>query len=68
MLTDPQLVYLFLVYVQPADIAPLIGFTGATMTLSKTLLYFLQEYFCGFCAVGHNDTTTILAAFIAPNA
>ncbi|CAK5274140.1 unnamed protein product [Mycena citricolor] len=32
---------------------PMIGFAAATMTLSKTVLYWAQEYYCNYCAVGH---------------
>ncbi|WWC92622.1 uroporphyrinogen-III C-methyltransferase [Kwoniella dendrophila CBS 6074] len=38
--------------------APLVGFAGALMTASKTALYFLQEYFCQWCMVGHNTRFT----------
>ncbi|KAF3044212.1 hypothetical protein E8E11_008606 [Didymella keratinophila] len=39
--------------------ALLIGFTAAVMTLSKTVLYYFNEYFSGFKSVGHNDWFTI---------
>ncbi|WRT69875.1 uroporphyrinogen-III C-methyltransferase [Kwoniella shivajii] len=47
--------------------APLVGFAGALMTLSKTSLYFLQEYFCNWCMVGHNDRFTFWAVWVATN-
>nr|XP_019043735.1 uroporphyrinogen-III C-methyltransferase [Kwoniella bestiolae CBS 10118]OCF22665.1 uroporphyrinogen-III C-methyltransferase [Kwoniella bestiolae CBS 10118] len=47
--------------------APLVGFAGALMTLSKTALYFLQEYFCDWCMVGHNDRFTFWAVWVATN-
>ncbi|GFZ49864.1 LOW QUALITY PROTEIN: hypothetical protein JCM24511_07267 [Saitozyma sp. JCM 24511] len=31
--------------------APIVGFATVTMTWSKTALYFIQEYFCGWCSV-----------------
>ncbi|KAJ4400147.1 hypothetical protein N0V91_008938 [Didymella pomorum] len=39
--------------------ALLIGFTAAVMTLSKTVLYYFNEYFSSFKSVGHNDWFTI---------
>lgn len=48
-------------------VAPLVGWTAAVMTLSKTALYWLQEYFCGYCAVGHNDSRTLFWLWIVPN-
>ena len=47
--------YLYLAHVAGSPVAPLLGFTSAVMTLSKTVLYWLQEYYCGGCSVGHND-------------
>nr|XP_031858314.1 uncharacterized protein CI109_006285 [Kwoniella shandongensis]KAA5525386.1 hypothetical protein CI109_006285 [Kwoniella shandongensis] len=47
--------------------APLVGFAGALMTVSKTALYFLQEYFCGWCMVGHNDRRTFWTVWVLPN-
>ncbi|OCF62038.1 uroporphyrinogen-III C-methyltransferase [Kwoniella mangroviensis CBS 10435] len=47
--------------------APLVGFAGALMTLSKTALYFLQEYFCDWCMVGHNDRFTFWTVWVATN-
>jgi len=47
--------------------APLIGFTAAVMTLSKTVLYHLQEYYCGWCSIGHNEFKTLFWLWIIPN-
>jgi len=47
--------------------APLWGFAAATMTLSKTILYWAQEYFCNYCAVGHNTVTDAIVYWIIPN-
>jgi hypothetical protein len=52
---------------EPDPTAPLIGIFAAASTLSKTVLYWLQEYFCGYCAVGHNDFQTLLWLWIIPN-
>ncbi|TFK35585.1 hypothetical protein BDQ12DRAFT_688007 [Crucibulum laeve] len=59
--------YIYGVYVASWDVAPLIGFTSATITLSKTALYCLQEYFCGLCTVGHNDSNDIFTYWLGPN-
>ena len=59
--------YLYLAHVAGSPVAPLLGFTSAVMTLSKTVLYWLQEYYCGGCAVGHNDFTTLFFYWIIPN-
>ncbi|KAG9198760.1 hypothetical protein G6514_009624 [Epicoccum nigrum] len=39
--------------------ALLIGFTAAVMTLSKTVLYYFNEYFSNFKSVKHNDWFTL---------
>ncbi|TBU45626.1 hypothetical protein BD309DRAFT_859785 [Dichomitus squalens] len=59
--------YLYLAHVTKSPVAPLLGFASATMTLSKTVLYWLQEYYCGGCAVGHNDFKTLFIYWIIPN-
>jgi hypothetical protein len=45
----------------------MIGFGVALMTLSKTFLYLAQEYYCGFCAVGHNKLWDLVLLYIMPN-
>lgn len=62
-----NITYLYLAHVSPTPAAPLIGLTSATMTFSKTLLYWLQEYYCGWCATGHNDLVTWIQLFLIPN-
>lgn len=39
------------------------------MTLSKTILYISQEYFCSGsgCSVGHNDFLVMFLLWIMPN-
>ena len=37
--------YLYLAHVAGSPAAPLLGFASAVMTLSKTVLYWLQEYY-----------------------
>ena len=63
-----QLAYLYTVHVSPRNIAPLLGFAGASMTLLKTTIWVLQEYFCGACSM--TDKTQISDIFkfwICPN-
>ncbi|KAL4063754.1 hypothetical protein J3A83DRAFT_4361873 [Scleroderma citrinum] len=62
-----NLAYLYSAHVYHAPAAPVIGLIGATMTLSKTVLYWAQEYYCGWCATGHNDLATLIKFFIVPN-
>jgi len=47
--------------------APVLGIAAATMTLSKTVLYWLVEYYCGFCAIGHNTWKDLVVYWIIPN-
>ncbi|RDB25531.1 hypothetical protein Hypma_006315 [Hypsizygus marmoreus] len=63
-----NLIYMYQAYIARSDVAPLIGYTGAVMTLAKTLLYITQEYFCGYCSVGHNNFLPAFLAWILPNA
>ncbi|KAG5958205.1 hypothetical protein E4U57_001478 [Claviceps arundinis] len=48
-------------------LALLVGFSAAVMTLSKTLLYWCNEYFSGFENVGHNEFVDLLLMWILPN-
>jgi hypothetical protein len=59
--------YLYLAHRKLSPIAPLVGFTAAIMTLSKTVLYLAQDYFCGYCSTGHNDLRTLIIFFAIPN-
>ena len=45
----------------------MIGFGAALTTLSKTVLYWAQEYYCGYCAVGHNNLWDLIFLWIIPN-
>lgn len=62
-----NLSYVYLAHVSAWSAAPLVGFAAATMTLSKTVLYWLQEYYCGGCATGHNSFEDLLVYWIIPN-
>ncbi|KAF8629519.1 hypothetical protein AX17_005645 [Amanita inopinata Kibby_2008] len=65
--TMMNFIYLYLAHVSQWPGAPLIGFSSAVMTLSKTVLYWAQEYYCNFCAVGHNSALTLVALWVIPN-
>ncbi|KAJ7116518.1 hypothetical protein C8R44DRAFT_792752 [Mycena epipterygia] len=65
--TFANIAYLVGTHVYEFRAAPLIGYTGATMTLGKTILYGAQEYFCNGCAVGHNSPFNLFAFWIFPN-
>jgi len=47
-------------------LAVLIGFSAAVMTLSKTVLYWLKEYYCGFDNIGHNPPFELIVLWIIP--
>ena len=61
------MIYVYLAHVSNWPGAPLIGFTSAIMTLSKTILYWLQEYYCGGCSVGHNTWGNLILYWLFPN-
>ncbi|KAK7052565.1 hypothetical protein R3P38DRAFT_2861094 [Favolaschia claudopus] len=58
--TIMNLLYIYAAHVVAWPPAPLIGFTAAAMTVAKTFLYWSQEYFCGWCMVGHNSLVDIV--------
>ncbi|TRM58478.1 hypothetical protein BD626DRAFT_183122 [Schizophyllum amplum] len=64
-----NLVYLYLAHVTPSPSAPLIGFCAATMTLWKTVLYWMQEAFCSGagCTVRHNNLVDLTVYWLIPN-
>ncbi|CAO3645427.1 unnamed protein product [Cunninghamella blakesleeana] len=64
-----NLFYLYLLRQQKYDInkVHLIGFLSASLTLYKTVLYWLNEYYSGFKHIGHNDLNSILILWIIPN-
>ncbi|KAJ7267238.1 hypothetical protein C8J57DRAFT_1717650 [Mycena rebaudengoi] len=55
-----NLAYLYLAHFAAWPTAPLVGFTAAALTLAKTILYLSQEYYCNYCATGHNTTKDML--------
>ncbi|OTA66518.1 hypothetical protein K449DRAFT_390954 [Hypoxylon sp. EC38] len=52
---------------RPAAVAVLTAFSAAVMTLSKTVLYWLNEYFSGFDNIGHNSLQDLVLLWIIPN-
>ncbi|TFK68073.1 hypothetical protein BDN72DRAFT_842290 [Pluteus cervinus] len=65
--TALNLLYLYLAHVVAWPPATLIGFTSASLTLAKTVLYWMQEYYCNYCAVGHNNAWDLFWLWILPN-
>ncbi|ROW14983.1 hypothetical protein VPNG_03457 [Cytospora leucostoma] len=50
-----------------AGLAVLVGFSASVMTVSKTILYWLNEYYSGFDNIGHNEPLDLLLLWIIPN-
>ncbi|KAM6527187.1 hypothetical protein FSOLCH5_003259 [Fusarium solani] len=48
-------------------LAVLIGFSAAVMTLSKTVLYWANEYYSGFDNISHNTPLDIFYLWMLPN-
>lgn len=48
-------------------VALLIAYSASVMTLGKTVLYWLNEFFSGFENIGHNDLFTLIFLWIIPN-
>ncbi|KAJ5219069.1 uncharacterized protein N7498_001168 [Penicillium cinerascens] len=48
-------------------IALLVAYTASALTLSKTVLYWLNEFFSGFDNIGHNDLSALIFLWIIPN-
>ncbi|KAJ7236256.1 hypothetical protein B0H12DRAFT_128741 [Mycena haematopus] len=59
--------YLVGTHVYETRAALLVGYTGATATLAKTLLYSLNQYFCNGCDIRHNTAFNLFAYWIFPN-
>jgi len=69
-LVESALNFLYVYYANVVDhpAAPLFGIIGTSCTLSKTILYWLQEYYSGYSKVGHNSLPDLLLYFVLPNA
>ncbi|RMZ85791.1 hypothetical protein DV737_g362, partial [Chaetothyriales sp. CBS 132003] len=52
---------------QGVAFAVLVAYAAAVMTVSKTALYWLNEYFSNFENIGHNSASTLLWLWIVPN-
>ncbi|KAF7976152.1 hypothetical protein HWV62_7465 [Athelia sp. TMB] len=65
--TALNLAYLYSAHVTSWAPAPIIGFGAAVMTLSKTMLYGLQEYYCNGCSTGHNSFNDMIVYYYIPN-
>lgn len=48
-------------------LAVIVCFTSAVMTLSKTLIYGLNEACSGFVSIGHNEWKVMIPLWIVPN-
>ncbi|KAL9940998.1 hypothetical protein V8E36_000486 [Tilletia maclaganii] len=63
--------YVYLVTISTSQqgraIAPIVGFTATVMTASKTILYMLVEWACGYCKTGHNGLYELVVLFLIPN-
>ncbi|KAF9525401.1 hypothetical protein CPB83DRAFT_548281 [Crepidotus variabilis] len=59
-------IYLYKAHVSKSSSAPLYGYTSALATILKCALWTLEEVYCGWCTVGHNDTDGFIRAFVGP--
>jgi len=59
--------FVYYKHILDSPVAPLIGFSGALLTLAKTFLYFFNDYFCGFCHTKHNTMVDYLLVYVLPN-
>ncbi|KAF8864209.1 hypothetical protein BDZ45DRAFT_669772 [Acephala macrosclerotiorum] len=48
-------------------VAVLVAFSAAVMTVSKTVLYWMNEYYSGFDNIGHNKFVDLIFLWIIPN-
>ncbi|KAF4999482.1 hypothetical protein FGRMN_2411 [Fusarium graminum] len=48
-------------------LAVMIGYSAAVMTLSKTVLYWANEYYSGFSNIAHNTPLDIFTLWVLPN-
>jgi len=64
--TSLNILYLYLA-TKKSPVAVLVGFAAVCLTVSKTVLYGLNEYFSGFSNIGHNDLRTLVVYWILPN-
>jgi len=48
-------------------VAVLVAYSAAVMTVSKTVLYWMNEYYSGFENIGHNSVLNLVFLWIIPN-
>ncbi|KAK6601265.1 hypothetical protein H4I96_06606 [Botrytis cinerea] len=48
-------------------LAVVVGYSAAVMTVSKTVLYWMNEYYSGFENIGHNSIRDLIFLWIIPN-
>ncbi|KKF92911.1 hypothetical protein CFO_g4738 [Ceratocystis platani] len=51
---------------QHGKVVLLVAFSAAVMTLSKTVLYWANEFFSGFSNIGHNKISDLIVLWIIP--
>lgn len=52
---------------QKGAVGLVVGYSAAVMTVSKTLLYWMNEYYSGFENIGHNSLRDLIFLWIIPN-
>ncbi|CZT49222.1 uncharacterized protein RSE6_10033 [Rhynchosporium secalis] len=52
---------------QKGAVAVLVAYSAAVMTFSKTVLYWMNEYYSGFENIGHNSIRDLTLLWIIPN-
>ncbi|KFZ08993.1 hypothetical protein V502_09008 [Pseudogymnoascus sp. VKM F-4520 (FW-2644)] len=50
-----------------AAYAALVAYSSAILTVAKTMLYWLNEYYSGFGNIGHNTLPDLILLWIIPN-
>jgi hypothetical protein len=63
-----KMIYLIQVHVVPSPVAPLFGFTAALATTLKGVLWVFEEFYCGWCTIGHNAPLQIFISWTLPTA
>lgn len=61
-----EVVYLVQIHVVPSPVAPLFGFSAALAATLKSVLWVLEESYCGWCTIGHNAPLQIFMSWTLP--
>ncbi|PVF95141.1 hypothetical protein CPB86DRAFT_788325 [Serendipita vermifera] len=61
-----NIIYLYMAEISGNPIAPLFGFGASLATCAKTIFYESHEYFCNYCAVGHNSLRDAILLYVIP--